>query len=44
MYVNTKKQSRVEKSVFGAEVVPMTQGIDALRGLRCKLRMMGIPI
>ena len=22
----------------------MKQGIDALRGLRCKLRMMGIPI
>ena len=39
-----KKQSTVETSVFGAEFVPMKQGIDALRGLRYKYRMMGIPI
>ena len=51
MYVNTalvqwfsKKQSTVEKSVYGAEFVTMKQGIDALRGLRYKLRMVGIPI
>ena len=34
----------VETSVFGTEFVTMKQGIDALRGLRYKLRMMGIPI
>ena len=51
IYVNTalvqwfsKKQSTVETSVFGAEFVAMKQGIDALRGLRYKLTMMGIPI
>ena len=51
IYVNTalmqpctKKQSIVETSVFGAEFVTMKHGIDALRGLRFKLRMMGIPI
>ena len=51
IYVNTalvqgfsKKQSTVETSVFGAEFVAMKQGINALQGLRYKLRMMGIPI
>ena len=33
-----------ETSVFGAEIVTMKQGIDALRGLRNMLRMMGIPM
>ena len=40
----SKKQSTVETLVFGAEFVTMKQGIDALQGLRYKLRMMGIPI
>ena len=40
----SKKQSTVETLVFGAEFVTMKQGIDAVRGLRCKLRMMGILI
>ena len=51
IYMNTalvqwlsKKQSTLGTSVFGAEFVAMKQGIDALRGLRYKLRMMGIPI
>ena len=39
-----KKQSPAETSVFGAEIITMKQGIDALQGLRYKLRMMGIPI
>ena len=39
-----KEQYTVETSVFGAEFVALKQGIDALRGLRYKLRMMGIPI
>ena len=34
----SKKQSIVETSVFGAELVAMNQGIDALRGLRYKFR------
>ena len=34
----------VYRSVFGGEFVAMKQDIDALRGLRYKLRMMGIPI
>ena len=51
IYVNTilvqwfsKKQSTIEISVFGTEFVAMKHDIDALRGLRYKLRMMGILI
>ena len=51
MYVNTalmhwfsKMQSAVVTSAFGTEFVAMKQGIDALIGLRYKLRIMGIPI
>ena len=40
----SKKQSTIETSVFGAEMVPMKTGVDTLRGLRYKLRMMGVPI
>ena len=40
----SKKQSTVKTSVFCAEFVTMKQSIDALRGLRYELRMMGIPI
>ena len=31
-------------SVFGAEFVAMKHGIEALRGLRYKLHMMGVPL
>jgi hypothetical protein len=41
---HSKKQTRVETSVFGAEFCAMTQGMDRLRGLRYKLRMMGVEI
>jgi hypothetical protein len=51
MYMNSaptlwhsKRQGTVETSVFGAEFVAMKQGNEASRGLRYKLRMMGIPI
>ena len=51
IYMNTamvqwfsKKQSTLETSVFDAEFVTMNQGIDALRGFRHKLRMIGILI
>jgi hypothetical protein len=40
----SKKQSTIETSVFGAEFVAMKIGVEALRGLRYKLRMMGIAI
>jgi hypothetical protein len=40
----SKRQPTVETSVFGAEFVAMKNGVEAARGLRCKLRVMGIPI
>jgi hypothetical protein len=40
----SKRQGTVETSVFGAEFVAMKVGNEACRGLRYKLRMMGIPI
>ena len=40
----SKKQATVETSVFGAEFVAMKLGIEHLRSLRYKLRMMGVPI
>ena len=40
----SKKQATIETSVFGAEFVAMKHGMEALRGLRYKLRMMGIHI
>ena len=39
-----KKQATIETSVFGAEFVTMKIGVEALRGLRYKLHMMGVPI
>jgi hypothetical protein len=39
-----KRQPTIETSVFGAEFVAMKHGIKALRGLRYKLRMMGVPL
>ena len=51
IYANTtlvqwfsKKQSTIETSVFGAEFVSTKHGIDTLRHLRYKLRMIDIPI
>ena len=40
----SKKQATIETSVFGAEFVAMKMGMESLRGLRYKLRMMGVPI
>jgi len=40
----SKKQATIETSVFGAEFVALKQGMDAMRGLRYKLRMMGVSI
>ena len=41
---SSKKQATIETSVFGAEFVAMKTGIETLRSLRYKLRMMGIAI
>ena len=40
----SKKQATIEGSVFGAEFVAMNTGVEALRGIRYKLRMMGVPL
>jgi len=40
----SKKQATIETSVFGAQFVAMKHGIEKLRGLRYKLRMMGISL
>jgi hypothetical protein len=43
IYWNSRKQNSVESSSFGSEFVAMKQCCEYLRGLRYKLRMMGIP-
>ena len=40
----SKKQATIETSVFGAKFVAMKQGMEAVCGLRYKLRMMGVQI
>ena len=40
----SKKQTSVETSSFGSEFVAMKHGTEYVRGLRYKLRMMGIPV
>ena len=40
----SKKQPTVETSVFGAKFFAMKKGIKNTRGLRYKLRMMGVPL
>ena len=40
----SKKQSTIESSVFGAEFIALKIAMETARGLRYKLRMMGIPI
>ena len=40
----SKKQPTVESSVFGAEFVAMKNGVETLRGIRYKLRMMGVEL
>jgi hypothetical protein len=44
IYWLSKKQTAVEASSFGSEFMAMKQCIECLRGLRYKLRMMGIPV
>jgi hypothetical protein len=40
----SKRQNSVETSTFGSEFVAMKVATETLRGLRYKLRMMGIPL
>ena len=40
----SKKQNTVEASTFGSEFVAMRACVEAIEGLRFKLRMFGIPI
>ena len=40
----SKKQATSEGSVFGAEFIAMKTGVEALRGIRYKLRMIGVPL
>ncbi len=40
----SKQQPTIKTSIFGAEFVAMKHGIETLRGLRYKIRMMGIPL
>ena len=40
----SKRQPTVETSVSGAEFVAMKNGMETLRGLQYKLRMMGVPL
>ena len=40
----SKKQNSVESSSFGSEFTAMKQCCEYLKGLRYKLRMMGIPV
>jgi len=44
IYWNSKKQTSCETSTFGSEFVAMKQATEYIRGLRYKLRMMGIPV
>jgi hypothetical protein len=41
---HSKKQAMIETSVFGAEFIAMKQGMEALRVLRYKLRIMGVSV
>ena len=44
IYWYSKKQGSVETSSFGSEFIAMKQCCEYVRGLRYKLRMMGIPV
>jgi len=44
IYWFSKRQTCVETSSFGSEFIAMKQCCEYIRGLRYKLRMMGIPV
>lgn len=41
---HSKKQNTVETSTFGSEFVALKTGIEIIKGMRYKLRMLGIPL
>ena len=43
IYYCSKRQNTVETSTFGSEFMAMKHATEYIRGLRYKLRMMGIP-
>jgi hypothetical protein len=40
----SKQQAAVEASTFGSESIAVRQVIEMIEGLRCKLRMLGVPV
>ena len=44
IYWSSKKQTSCETSTYGSELLAMKQATEFVRGLRYKLRMMGIPV
>jgi hypothetical protein len=40
----SKKQNSIETSAFGSEFVALKTGVELVKSLRYKLRMMGVPI
>ena len=44
IYWLSKKQTAIETSSFGSEFIAMKQCCEYIRGLRYKLRMMGMPV
>ena len=44
IYWSSKKQTCIQTSTFGSEFTAMKDGCEYVRGLRYKLRMMGIPM
>ena len=40
----SKKQATIESSVFGSEFIAMKTGVEALRDIRYKLSMTGVPL
>ena len=42
--VYSKKQGSIEASSFGSELTAMKTATELIEGLRCKLRMMGVPL
>ena len=44
VYWTSKKQTTIETSSFGSEFMALKTGTEYLRGLRYKLRAMGIPV
>ena len=44
IYWHSKKQTSVETSTFGSDMMAMKQAADYTRGFRYKIRMFGIPV